>query len=308
MISKRKDQHLKYAKKLRTKNNDFDLIKLEHNSLPNLKFSDINLESNFLGFKVPYPFYINAMTGGSLKSYYINEKLAKLANHFNIPIVLGSQSAGLKNEKLVDTYQIVRKINPQGIVVANVSANASLEDAKRAIEMVNANALSIHINVIQELVMNEGDRDFSKWEKNIQTIVSKVNVPVIVKEVGFGMSKKTIEKLKSLGVKYLDVSGSGGTNFAKIERLRNKDSDLTFENISISTVQSLKNASNIDVCVHASGGIRNALDIYKAIKLGAKNVGLSKFFLELTKMKFEDAVIEIEKLISNLKKCYIIFS
>lgn len=307
-ISNRKDEHLKYAKEQSETTNDFDLIKLEHNSLPLLNYSDVDITSNFLGFKVNYPFYINAMTGGSKQALEVNEKLAKIASHFNLPFVLGSQSAALKDESLINTYKIVRDLNPNGIVVANVNANATLEQAKKAIEMVGANALSIHINVIQELVMDEGDREFSHWQENIKTIVSNVGVPVIVKEVGFGMSKKTLETLKSLGVKYVDVSGSGGTNFSKIERMRNESLDLTFENIGISTVESLKNAKDSGLTIHASGGIRNALDIYKALKLGASNVGLSKYFLKLTELSLSEAISEVERLISNLIKCYIIFS
>lgn len=216
IISKRKDEHIKFANEEEVGTNDFDKIILEHNSLPNLNYQEINLESDFLGFKSNYPFYINAMTGGSQKALEINKKLALIAKHFNIPIVLGSQSAAFKDPKLIETYKIVRDNYETGIIVANVSANATLEQAIKAVEMVNANALSIHINVVQELVMDEGDRDFSKWQSNIKTIVDNLTVPVIVKEVGFGMSKEVIERLKSLGVKYIDVSGKGGTNFARI--------------------------------------------------------------------------------------------
>lgn len=307
IISKRKDEHIKFANEEEVGTNDFDKIILEHNSLPNLNYQEINLESDFLGFKSNYPFYINAMTGGSQKALEINKKLALIAKHFNIPIVLGSQSAAFKDPKLIETYKIVRDNYETGIIVANVSANATLEQAIKAVEMVNANALSIHINVVQELVMDEGDRDFSKWQSNIKTIVDNLTVPVIVKEVGFGMSKEVIERLKSLGVKYIDVSGKGGTNFARIERKRSVNNDFIFEDVGISTVNSLLNGKDIDITLHASGGIRNALDIYKAIKLGAKNVGLSQYFLKLTNLELNEAIKEVEKLIDNLIKCYIIF-
>ena len=307
IISKRKDEHIKFANEEEVETNDFDKIILEHNSLPNLNYQEINLESDFLGFKSNYPFYINAMTGGSQKALEINKKLALIAKHFNIPIVLGSQSAAFKDPKLIETYKIVRDNYETGIIVANVSANATLEQVIKAVEMVNADALSIHINVVQELVMDEGDRDFSKWQSNIKTIVDNLTVPVIVKEVGFGMSKEVIERLKSLGVKYIDVSGKGGTNFARIERKRSVNNDFIFEDVGISTVNSLLNGKDIDITLHASGGIRNALDIYKAIKLGAKNVGLSQYFLKLTNLELNEAIKEVEKLIDNLIKCYIIF-
>lgn|SRR5690554_3401832 len=307
-ISKRKDEHIKYALKQDNKTNDFDSIKLEHFSLPEFNFDEVNLQTNYLSFKSSYPIYINAMTGGSDKAYEINKKLAYYAEHFNIPLVVGSQSAALKDPSLINSYKVVREINPTGVIVANVSANATLEEATRAVEMINANALSIHINVIQELVMNEGDRDFKHWQQNIKHIVENLNVPVIVKEVGFGMSKETINTLINLGVKYIDVSGKGGTNFAEIERRRNNNDDLTFENLGISTVESLNNAASFDVTFFASGGIRNALDIFKALHLGASSVGLSAFFLKLTNLDDKEAIEIINKLLINLQKLFVIFN
>lgn len=307
-ISRRKDEHIELAMKQNISYNDFDSISLEHFSLPEIDFDDVDLSTDYLGFKSSYPIYINAMTGGSDKAKEINEKLAHISKHFNIPFVLGSQSAALKHEELIDTYSIVRKINKDGFIVANVSANATLEQAKKAVNMVNANALSIHINVIQELVMHEGDRTFKHWQQNIKTIVENINVPIIVKEVGFGMSRKTIDTLISLGVKYIDVSGKGGTNFARIERMRANNRDLTFEELGISTVDSLINAANYDITTFASGGIRNALDIYKALHLGAKAVGLSNYFLKLTNLELDDAIKEVNTLLINLKKLFVIFN
>lgn len=307
-ISKRKDEHIKFALKQENKTNDFDSIKLEHFSLPEIDFNEVNLETNYLSFKSSYPIYINAMTGGSDKAYEINKKLAYYAKYFNIPLVLGSQSAALKDPNLIDSYKIVREINKDGFIVSNVSANATLEEAKRAVEMIGANALSIHINVIQELVMNEGDRTFKHWQNNIKTIVENLNVPVIVKEVGFGMSRETIATLINLGVKYIDVSGKGGTNFAEIERKRNNNDDLTFENLGISTVDSLINAKAFNATFFASGGIRNALDIFKALNLGASAVGLSGFFLKLTNLDNSEAIKIIEQLLLNLQKLFVIFN
>lgn len=307
-ISKRKDEHIKFALEQDVKQNDFDQVELEHFGLPEFGLNDVNLKTNYLSFMSSYPIYINAMTGGSEKAKEINEKLAFYAKYFNIPLIVGSQSAALKDPSLADTYKVVRKVNPNGFVVANVSANANLNDALKAVEMINANALSIHINVIQELVMNEGDRDFNKWQSNIKEIVENIKVPVIVKEVGFGMSRETMETLIKLGVKYIDVSGKGGTNFAEIERKRNKNLDFTFENLGISTVKSLENSKGLKATFFASGGIRNALDIFKALNLGASAVGLSSFFLKLTNLSNEEAILKIEELLLNLKKLFVIFN
>lgn len=309
MISSRKDDHIKYALKQNVKENDFDLINLDHFSLSNLRLEDINLETDYLNFKSSYPFYINAMTGGSEKGKKINEKLALIAKEFNIPFVLGSQSAAIKDDSLVATYKVARDLNPEGYLVANVSANATVNEAIKAIEMIKANAISIHINIIQELVMSEGDRDFTKWQQNIKKIADSINIPIVVKEVGFGMSKETILKLKELNIKNIDVSGKGGTNFALIERNRINGIDNLFDDLGISTVNSLLNAKDIDdINVFASGGIRNALDIFKALTLGAKAVGLSGYFLRLTELDFETQVSEVNKLILNLKKLFIIFN
>lgn len=307
MINKRKDEHIKLAREEIIENNDFDYVYIEHDSLPSFNLDDVILETTFLEKKVKYPFYINAMTGGSENAKIINSKLALYAKKFNLPIVVGSQSAALKDENLIDSYKIIRDVYNDAFLVSNVSANATLEQAKRAISMINADALSIHINVIQELVMNEGDRHFSNWSDNIKQIVDNIDKPVLIKEVGFGMSKKTIDKLSSLGVKNIDVSGFGGTNFARIERKRNNDENIIFDNVGISTVDSILNAQGSNLNIHASGGIRNALDIFKALYLGANMVGLSNYFLKLTKLDDNDAIKEIEKLISDLKKCFLMF-
>jgi len=307
VISNRKDEHIKYAKQLNIKSNDFDDIKIDHDSLPDFDLDEINLNADFLGFNIPYPFYINAMTGGSEKAYEINQKLAYYANHFNIPMVLGSQSAALKDETLVNSYQIVRKINPNGIVIANLNLNYPSEAALKAIEMVNADGLSLHLNPIQELIMAEGDRSFKVWHENLIDILINVKKPILVKEVGFGMSEKTIEKLLNYGVEFIDVSGTGGTNFAQIERFRNASDNTTFDDLGISTVESIKNARKLTNQFYASGGIRNANDIFKALYLGASAVGLSKFFLTLTSLSNVEAICKIQELIDDLKKLFLIY-
>lgn len=187
--------------------------------------------------------------------------------------------------------------------MANIGADKTLKDAIEAIEILNANILQIHLNVVQEMIMPEGDRNFKYLEENIKEIVQNVKVPVIVKEVGFGMSLNTLEKLKSLGVKTIDISGSGGTNFAIIENARREEAFVSLNNFGISTVESLletKNISGIDIL--ASGGIRNPLDVIKALILGAKAVGMSKYFLNIvTNYSMEEAIKSIEKFIIELK-------
>ena len=129
---------------------------------------------------------------------------------------------------LAHTYQIVRKVNPKGLIFANVGADVPLEFALKAIEMLEANALQVHLNVPQELVMPEGGRDFTGWVKQIEQIIQRVEVPVIVKEVGFGMSKETLQSLHEIGVQYVDVGGRGGTNFIGIENHRREKHEYDY--------------------------------------------------------------------------------
>lgn len=310
MRSKRKDEHVLHALKQEIKGNDFDLVRLFHHSILDYDFFDVSLETTYFGKTHPYPFYINAMTGGSQMTKEINSKLSALANHFNLVMVSGSQHAALRDDRLIETYDIIRKNHQKGFIIGNVSANASLDEARKAVSMLKANALSIHLNPIQELVMSEGDRSFKTWAENIKSIVTNLKIPVIVKEVGFGMSDETISKLISLGVKYIDVSGKGGTDFAKIENDRVGRQDQFLEGFGFSTVESLLMSEKYqkEAEFSASGGIRNALDIVKALILGANSVGLSRYFLEVISKDWDTQVNMIETLIGDLKKIMLVLN
>jgi isopentenyl-diphosphate delta-isomerase len=159
------------------------------------------------------------------------------------------------------------------------------------------------VNAVQEVVMPEGDRDFSGWLSSIQKIKEHISVPLIVKEVGFGMSKKTIGQLLKIGVELIDVAGQGGTNFAVIENQRRTKAFSSFDDWGISTVQSLINAKNYPQAqIVASGGIRTPLDVVKSLALGAKIVGLSGYFLHLVKdHTHEEAVEKLNQFIEEMK-------
>lgn len=298
-MTSRKDEHVKLAEMFfeEPRVSDFDNIRFVHHSFPEMAVDDVDISTSFAGFTVGQPFFINAMTGGSEKTKIINEKLAVVARETCLPIASGSLSVAIKNPSLVDSFEIIRKVNPKGLVFANLGAGHNVENAKKAIDILEADALQIHCNVVQEIIMPEGDRDFSNWLSNIEKIVKAVEVPVIVKEVGFGMSRKTIKELKDIGVKTIDISGSGGTNFAKIENYRRSKYKYDYlENFGQSTVISLLEAQefikNTDII--ASGGIRHPLDIVKALALGAKAVGVAGVFLN---MVLNDGV---EKTIENI--------
>lgn len=279
----RKDEHIHYALQLyQSEKNDFDDVQLIHNSLPQVDQHHINLQTSALGTIFEQPFFINAMTGGSQRASEINEQLAYIAQRCHLAIATGSQSIALTDHQAQHSFKILRTTAPKAFIMANLGAGKSVEDAKRAVDMIEANALQLHINAAQEIVMPEGDREYSHWLTNIEKIVQHSEVPVIVKEVGFGMSRPTVERLMSVGVQHIDISGRGGTNFANIEDLRATEPRYDyFYQWGLSTCQSLLYQQNMTKpqTLIASGGIRQPLDIIKSLVLGADMVGVAGHIL-----------------------------
>lgn len=281
-------------------------VYLEHNALPNLNYDDIDTKTSFLGKTIDYPILINAMTGGADFSQEINKDLATLAKEFNIPMAVGSQTIALEEEDSQESFKIVREIiGNDGIVISNLNGQATAEDAKKAVELIDADALQIHLNPAQELAMEEGDRDFVGIADNIKNIINYIDRPVIVKEVGFGISKDVAARLYNLGVRNIDVAGYGGTNFIEIENLRNPVTDLTdLYSWGIPTAVALINCRQLpdDLYLIASGGIRNSMDIVKSIVLGANLVGISGELLSyLVHGGYTNARSYLEDLIYKIK-------
>ncbi|MDR7855424.1 type 2 isopentenyl-diphosphate Delta-isomerase [Tissierella sp.] len=282
MRKKRKKEHVENY--LRTTYKGDTLLGdvfLQHNALPNLNFADIDTKTSFLGKTVDYPIIINAMTGGSDFSWEINRELSLLAKEFNIPMAVGSQTIALceEEEGCKESFKIVREnLGDNGIVIANLGANSSLDDVKSALELVNGDAIQLHLNPAQEVVMLEGDRDFTGILDNIERIVKEIDKPVIVKEVGFGISKEVASKLYNIGVRNIDVSGSGGTNFIEIENVRYNNMDFSdLYSWGIPTALTLIKCRELpdDLNLIASGGIRNSMDIVKALIIGGNMAGIS---------------------------------
>ena len=241
--------------------------------------------------------------GGGEKTLHINEQLAYVAKRHNLAMAVGSQMAALKDESEAASYKIIRKVNPNGIFFANLGSEATVEQAERAVDMVEANALQIHLNVIQELTMPEGDRDFTGVLQRIEKIVLNSKVPVIVKEVGFGMSKETMQQLASVGVTAIDIGGQGGTNFAAVENERRQRMLSYFNNWGIQTATSIIEATstnnNLFYCIW---GIQTALDVAKAIALGANTTAFAGYFLRILMQDgIEKLVDEIDLLHADLK-------
>lgn len=248
------------------------------------------------------PLYINAMTGGSARAQKVNAQLARVAAKTGVAMASGSLSAALRDDALASTFSVIRSENPRGFVMANVSAGTSASDAMRAVSMLQANALQVHLNAAQELVMPEGDRDFRNWLKNIDQIVREceaARVPVIVKETGCGMTARDVLRLRDVGVRAVDVSGRGGTNFVAIENARRSRGVYDYlADWGLTTVESLIDIRKCEalksnpVEIFASGGVRTPLDVVRALALGASAVGVAGEFLHTLMHEGEDALTQ----------------
>lgn len=219
------------------------------------------------------------MTGGAHGVADINRDLASLAAELDLPMAVGSQTAGIREPEVAESYRVVRRTHTHGVILANVGAGASVDDALRAVEMLEANALQLHLNAPQELVMPEGDRDFRGQLARIEVLVRQAGVPVIVKECGFGISRETARQLYDVGARALDVSGRGGTNFAWIEGQRGgEELDPGLQNWGIPTAAAVAEVAALELPgldLVASGGINYGSDAVKALALGAATVGVA---------------------------------
>lgn len=251
-----------------------------HQSLPELALNQIDLSTVIGGVHLACPVIINAMTGGAPGVTAINRDLATVAGELGLAMALGSQTAGLREPEVAQTYRIVREVNPGGVILANLSAGASVEQAQAAVEMVDANLLQIHLNAPQELQMAEGDRDFRGQIERIHQIVAALPIPVVVKECGFGLAREATRLLYQAGVRVVDLSGRGGTNFAWIEMARREaeDRDPGLTRWGIPTACALAEVALLGLPgmdVIASGGITYGSEAAKALALGARAVGVA---------------------------------
>lgn len=213
----------------------------------------------------------------------INRDLAGLAAKYNLGMAVGSQTIALDEPGWRDSFVIARETNPGGVIIANLGATASLPRAREAIAMIQADALQIHLNVPQELAMLEGDRSFKGILANVKNLATNLEVPLIAKEVGFGMSRESAARLYRAGVRILDIGGSGGTNFIRIEDNRGGLFNGEIDGWGIPTAASLVEVLSLKLPlkVIASGGIRSAHDMVKAMAMGANLCGIAGWFLKI---------------------------
>lgn len=267
----------------------FKNVKLKPQELTELSLSDIDTKLKFLDLELDFPSYINAITGGSHISKIINKKLAILSREFKIPVVTGSMSMYLKYGE-IESYMPLKSAYK---VIVNLSARESVSDLKRCADVMNTNYVSMHINTPQELMQKEGDVNFKGEIKNITDALREFGDNLIVKAVGQGMSYETIKKLYDIGVKNIDISGHGGTDFSQIEanRLNRENHDFPF----VSTEKSLENLNKFDVYKIVSGGIEKPIDMIKSIVMGGDITSSAHYYLSLTKLNMLEAFDKIKE-------------
>jgi isopentenyl-diphosphate delta-isomerase len=266
-------------------------VRFIHQALPNLDLDHVDTRTNFLGKELQAPLLISSMTGGTAEARAINVNLAQAAQAAGVAMGLGSQRAAIEDPSLAETFQ-VRRVAPDILLFANLGAiqlnyGYGLPECQRAVEMVEADALILHLNPLQEAVQPDGDRDWSGLVDKIGIVCRRLPVPVIVKEVGWGLSSNAVRQLSEAGVTALDVAGAGGTSWSEVEYHRAPTEEharvaAAFADWGLSTMESLliarREAPQIPVI--ASGGIRDGIDVAKVIALGASLAGIAGPFLK----------------------------
>jgi len=276
---KRKIDHIRICleEEVESEYNGLEDVMLIHKALPEVDYSKIKTEVDFLGKKLSFPFLIASMTGGHPETKSINANLAEAVEETGIGMGVGSQRAAIENESLADSFTIVREKAPKAFIYANIGAPQVLEEGveivERAVEMIDADAVAIHLNYLQEAIQPEGDVNAERCVDAIREVCRDIKVPVIAKETGAGVSREVAVMLRDAGVAAIDVGGKGGTTFSGVEVYRVDDEisravGLDFWDWGIPTAFSIVDCRGILPLI-ATGGIRNGIDIAKCIAIGA---------------------------------------
>jgi len=314
-ISNRKDEHLDIVlgKEINyRKSTWFEYIHLVHNSLPELDMEEIDTSIDLFGRRFDYPILIDSMTGGSPRAESINRALARLASKYNIPVSCGSQKAGLVNKDVIYTYRVMRDECSECFIIGNIGGHDLMDDpvgiAEEVISMIDADALAIHLNPLQEAIQHESIVNYRGVIQCIREVKDNIDIPIIIKETGGGISMYVAKILENIGVDAINISGAGGTSWSAVETYRNmlkKNRVMymvgeTFWDWGIPTAASLIEVlCSVDIPIISSGGIRNGIDIVKSIVLGARMAGLAQPFLRAYHNNELD--IYIRKLIKEVK-------
>ncbi|MHA1728050.1 MAG: type 2 isopentenyl-diphosphate Delta-isomerase [Promethearchaeota archaeon] len=327
-ISERKDDHLKIALKEKTESTVttwLECVKFIHSALPEMNIENIDTSIEFLGKKLFAPLIISGITGGTEKGKEINKNLAQAAQKYGIGMMVGSQRIALNNPKTTGTFSIVRKYAPDIPIIANIgisqivkSTDKNYNSFENIIKMIDADALAIHLNPLQEIIQPEGETNFEQGLKKIAELKDNLEIPILVKETGSGISREIAKELINIGIKIISVSGVGGTSWAAVESYRKKiqiqeksnlKSDLAelFWNWGIPTAASIIETKSAcsksdNIKIIGSGGIRTGLDIAKCIAIGADLAGLAKPFLNAAAVNEPSYLNNLmEKLMNELK-------
>lgn len=288
-----------------------------HQALPELDLAEVDTSVTLFGKRLAAPLLISSMTGGTGEAEQINHNLAAAAEAQQIAMGVGSQRAGLERQASASTFR-VRAVAPTVLLFANLGAvqlnyGYGVDACRRAVEMIEADALILHLNPLQEVVQAGGDTNWRGLVQKISEVCQKLSVPVIAKEVGWGISRETARRLLEAGVSAIDVAGAGGTSWSQVEMHRAPTERLrrlaaAFGDWGIPTAESLQIVNQVrtamqrpEVTLFASGGIRTGLDITKCVALGADLVGLATPFLKRAVISAEAVCEEIDLLATELR-------
>lgn len=301
--SKRKKEHIELCLTdkvtFRSKTNGFEKYDFIHDALTEVDISKISFQTKLFSKKINYPFLISCMTGGTEEAENINQRLAVIAEELKIPIGVGSQRQALENNDFHNSYKVIRKTAKGVPVLGNIGAaqivqTRDLRKIISLIDMLEADAFVIHLNPLQELLQKEGEPYFAGLLKKIEKLVAISPVPIVVKEVGSGMSKSVSEKLLNVGVSGIDVAGAGGTSWAAVELLRKKSVENDFWDWGLPTSFCLKEISPLKkkfkFVLIGSGGINSKRDLAIAFALGADLVASARIILQTLIQSGEDVV------------------
>ncbi len=314
-VNRRKRDHLRSIEEdagIERFASGFDALRLTHRALPEIDFDKINTETQFLGKTLSFPLLISSMTGGdSDEILAINRRLAEAAEETGVAMAVGSQRVMFTTPAARESFDL-RKFAPNVPLISNMGAvqlnyGIGTEHLRECVDILGADALYLHLNPLQEAVQPEGDRNFAGLSEKIAEVITELNVPVMLKEVGSGLSTADIERTYRAGIRHFDLAGRGGTSWSRIEyHRRNAEDDtlgLVFQDWGLTTVEALEAANTWreaqkrePVTLIASGGVRNGIDMAKALLLGAQTCGIAAPFLAAAQDSTGAVVRQIERI------------
>lgn len=307
--TRRKDDHISICLQKEVnfqKKNGFENYDFVHKALPELDLADIDTSTTFLAKHFSFPFFIEALTGGSPAAARINQNLAKAAEIVGIGMGVGSQRAMMMNPALTYTYQ-VRETAPTILLLGNIGATQLRElkndDIVAMVNAIEADGLAVHLNAAQEMCQPEGDRDWRNVLSDIRRICAKTPFPVMIKETGCGIDAGTASRLAEAGAASLDIAGAGGTSFTKVEYYRGTQTSTAFWEWGIPTAVSLQQCREaVTLPLIASGGMRNGVECAKAIAMGASLSGFGLPLLKAAQQSYRDVEQYLKFMGQELKK------